>query len=47
MFESIFHILSDCVCCDIENQIGDDGFIAIVEALQVNLTLLEIDLAGE
>ena len=39
----------DCVCCDIDNQIGEEyyGFRAIAEALKVNSTLLDINLERE
>ena len=40
-------MLNDCVCCNIDNQIGDDGVRNIAEALHVNSTLVDIDLYGE
>jgi len=39
--------VDDCVCCDIDNQFGDNGIKAIADALKVNSTLVEIDLHRE
>jgi len=39
--------MTDCVCCDIANQIGEDGVRDIAKVLKVNSTLLAIDLYGE
>ena len=39
-------LLNDCVCCDVDTRIGDDGIRDIAEALKVNSTLVDIDLAG-
>ena len=41
------HILNDCICCNIDNQIGDNGIRDIAEALKVNSTLVDIDLDRE
>ena len=41
------HIVNDCVCYDIDTRIGDDGIRAIAEALKVNSTLVDINLASE
>ena len=40
-------ILNDCVCCDIDNQIDENGVRDVAEALKVNSTLVEIDLHRE
>ena len=40
-------ILNDCLCGDIDNQIGENGIRDIAEALKVNSTLVEIDLHRE
>ena len=39
-------VLNDCVCGDIDNQIGDDGVRDIADALKLNTTLVAIALAG-
>jgi len=39
-------IYCDCVCRHIDNRFGDDGVIAIAEALKVNSTLVDMGLAG-
>ena len=39
-------LLNDCVRCDIDNRIGDDGIRSIAEALKVNAKLFCIDLQG-
>ena len=39
-------LLNDCVCCDVENRIGNDGIRDIAEALKVNSTLVDINLIG-
>jgi len=40
-------ILNDCFCCDIANEIGENGVRDIAEALKVNTTLIYIDLQRE
>ena len=44
---NVSNVLNDCVYCDVENKIGDDGVKDIAEALKVNTTLKFIDLARE
>ena len=39
-------ILNDCVSCNIDSEIDDDGVRDIAEALKVNSTLVDINLAG-
>ena len=39
-------ILNDCVSCNIASQIGEDGVRDITEALKVNSTLVNMNLAG-
>ena len=42
----IADILNDCLCGDIDNQIGENGIRDIAEALKVNSTLVAISLTG-
>ena len=39
-------ILNDCICCDVDYHIDEDGFRDIAEALKVNSTLIDLDLQG-
>ena len=46
-FIRILDILNDCVCCNTDIEIGDDGVRAIAEALKKNTTLVKINLLSE
>ena len=45
-FKHVADILNDCVVCNIDSEIGADGVRDIAEALKVNSTLVNMNLAG-